>query len=65
MSLDLIKFFKEQGYESLLNLALALGGVHGSAARINLRATPTVDTFIGPITYPGEITIIDKEFRSE
>ncbi|MGH2574792.1 MAG: hypothetical protein ACRDFC_03725 [Ignavibacteria bacterium] len=65
MSLDLVRFFQNQGYESLINLALALGGVSGSAARITLKATPTVDTFLGPITYPGEISIIDKEFRSQ
>ena len=65
MSLDLYKFFKDQGYESIVNLALALGGVSGSSARIKLKATPTVDTFLGPITYPGEITIVDKEFRSK
>jgi hypothetical protein len=65
MSLDLIKFFKDQGYENVLNLALAIGGVSGSAARLKLMATPTVDTILGPITYPGELTIIDKEFRSE
>jgi hypothetical protein len=65
MSLDLIKFFQNQGYESLINLALALGGVSGSAARVTLKATPTVETFLGPITYPGEIAIIDREFRTE
>lgn len=65
MSLDLVKFFKDQGYENILNLALALGGVSGSSSRLTLKATPTVNTFLGPITYPGEITIVDKEFRSE
>jgi hypothetical protein len=65
MSLDLVKFFKEQGYESIVNLALALGGVSGSSSRVTLKATPTVDTFLGPITYPGELTIIDREFRSQ
>jgi len=65
MSLDLVKFFKDQGYENILNLALALGGVSGSSSRVQLRATPTVETFLGPITYPGEITIVDKEFRSQ
>jgi hypothetical protein len=65
MSLDLVKFFKEQGYESIVNLALALGGVSGSSARVTLKATPTVDTFLGPITYPGEISIIDREFRGQ
>ncbi len=65
MSLDLYKFFKDQGYESIVNLALALGGVSGSSARIKLKATPTVDTFLGPITYPGELTIVDTEFRGK
>jgi hypothetical protein len=65
MSLDLLKFFQNQGYESLINLALALGGRSGSSARLTLKATPTVDTFLGPITYPGEISIIDREFRSQ
>lgn len=65
ISLDLFKFFKDQGYESLVNLALALGGVSGSSARVTLKATPTVDTIFGPITYPGEIIIVDKEFRSQ
>jgi hypothetical protein len=65
MSLDLIRFFRDTGYQTLMNLAFALGGIHGSPARVTLKATPTVDTFLGPITYPGEITIVDKEFRSE
>jgi hypothetical protein len=65
ISLDLYKFFKDDGYNSVVNLALALGGVSGSSARIKLKATPTVDTFLGPITYPGEITIVDKEFRNQ
>lgn len=65
MSLDLLKFFNNQGYQNLLNLALAIGGSSGSSSRLTLMATPTVDTFLGPIQYPGEITIVDREFRSE
>ena len=65
MSLDLIQFFKNTGYESLMNLALALGGKNGSAARVTLKATPTIDTPLGAITYPGEISIIDREFRGQ
>lgn len=65
MSLDLFQFFKDQGYEHVVNLALALGGVSGSSSRVTLKATPTVDTFLGPIKYPGELTIVDREFRSE
>ncbi len=63
MSLDLFKFFKDQGYNGIINLALALGGKNGTAARVTLKATPTVETVLGPVTYPGEIEIIDKEFR--
>src|SRR4030095_819421 len=63
ISLDLFQFFRDQGYESIINLALALWGRYGTAARVTLKATPTIETAIGPITYPGEIEIIDREFR--
>lgn len=63
MSLDLAKFFKEKGYEHIINLALALGGSRGSPSRITLRAKPTIQTDFGPISYPGELQIVDKEFR--
>ena len=62
---NLLSFFQGQGYEKLINLALAIGGKSGSASRLQLRIKPTVDTFLGPITYPGEITVIDREFRSQ
>lgn len=65
MSLDLLKFFKDQGYDNIINLALAIGGKSGSSSRLTLKAKPTVDTFLGPITYPGYIDIVDREFRSE
>ncbi len=63
MNLDLVKFFKDKGYESIVNLALAIGGANGSASRITLRVKPTVQTAYGPISYPNEIDVIDKEFR--
>jgi hypothetical protein len=65
IGLDLIDFFSNMGYESLVNLALALGGRNGSSSRITLKARPTVDTPLGSITYPGEIDIVDREFRSQ
>ncbi len=65
MNLDLAKFFKDRGYESVINLAMALGGVNGSPSRITLRATPRIRTSFGDITYPGAIDIIDKEFRAQ
>ena len=65
MNLDLYQFFKDQGYQHLLNLALALGGSNRNTSQLMLRAQPTIRTDFGDITYPGEITIIDKEFRSQ
>lgn len=65
MNLDLAKFFKDRGYESVVNLALALGGVNSSPSRIILRATPKIRTSFGDIAYPGAIDIIDKEFRAQ
>ncbi len=63
ISIDLLKFFGDGGYESLINLALALGGKTGNSSRVTLKIKPTIDTFLGGITYPGEINVIDKEFR--
>ncbi|MBN1446515.1 MAG: hypothetical protein JXA28_01190 [Bacteroidetes bacterium] len=65
MNLDLAKFFKEKGYESVVNLAMAIGGVNGSPSRITLRAKPRLSTKFGDITYPGMIDIVDKEFRAQ
>lgn len=65
MNLDLLKFFKDKGYDKIMNLALALGGAQGSTSRVTLRATPTIKTDFGPLTYPGEIDIIDKEYRGD
>ncbi|MCO6465923.1 MAG: hypothetical protein J5I53_04825 [Bradyrhizobiaceae bacterium] len=62
VNVDLAQFFKDKGYTNVLNLALALGGANGSAARVKLDALPTVGTPFGPLSYPGRITIVDKEF---
>jgi hypothetical protein len=64
LSLDLYKFFKDKGYESMLNLALAMGGLNGSASRVKLDCQPTVSTPFGSIVYPNRITIVDKEFTN-
>lgn len=63
MSLDLYEFFNDRGYQDILRLALAIGGVSGSTARLSLDAQPRVTTPLGPIAYPGRIMIIDKEYR--
>jgi hypothetical protein len=63
LSLDLLEFFGDKRYEDLIQLALAVGGKSRSAARISLDAQPTVSTPLGPITYPGRVTIVSTEFR--
>jgi len=64
MSLDLYKFFGEQGYESMLNLALAIAGQKGSTSRLTLSAVPTVSVAGFDLKYPGQIEIVDKEFTN-
>jgi len=64
LSLDLYKFFGEQGYESMLNLALAIAGQKGSTSRLTLSAVPTVSVAGFDLKYPGQIEIVDKEFTN-
>lgn len=63
VSVDLYKLLGDGGYEKLMNLALSIGGKSGSSSRLTLKIKPTIDTFLGGISYPGEIDVIDKEFR--
>jgi len=64
INFDLMQFIEGQGYESLLNLALALGGQQGSATRLTMFADPTVSTMLGDINYPGELKIVDHQFSN-
>lgn len=58
MDLDLVRFF-DDNLRELVNLALAIDG-DGEATNVKLRARPTIKTVLGPIQYPGEITVVDK-----
>ncbi len=64
MGLDLYEFFGNKGYENVINLALAIGGVSGSTSKLKLDARPSVTTPIGRIDYPGRITIVDTQFSN-
>ena len=64
IQLDLAEFFKDEGYESLINLALTFGGRNGSTSRLTLYADPVVNTVLGNISYPGELKIVDKSFTN-
>ena len=61
--LDLLEFF-DRNARDLLDLALAVAGEEGHATRVMLRATPTIDTPIGPIRYPEPITIVSRDVGS-
>ncbi len=56
MELDLVRFFGSNARD-IIDLGLNLAGAGGNPARISLRARPTVNTALGPISYPGYITI--------
>ena len=62
--MDLVQFFKDRDYESLINLALALGGKDKSSSKLTLYADPVVSTIFGDISYPGELKIVDYSFTN-
>ena len=59
IELDLYRFFREDARD-LLELAGDLAGGGDAVSRISLRARPTVWTPLGPLRYPGEITIAER-----
>jgi hypothetical protein len=60
ISLDLVDFF-EGSAQDLVELALSLAGQGGEPKEVALRATPVVDTPVGPIRYPQPITIVSTQ----
>lgn len=59
ISLDLVEFF-DANVADLAELALSIAGQGGEPKSIALRAKPTIDTALGPITYPKPLTIVSK-----
>jgi hypothetical protein len=64
ISFDLMNFFSDKNYESLLNLVLAIGGRQGSSANLTIFSLPTVTTGMGDITYPREIKIVSMDYSN-
>lgn len=64
IEMDLIEFFQSQGYKSLINFALTLGGENGSTSKLTIYADPVVNTPLGNISYPGELKIVDYTFTN-
>ncbi len=63
VSVDLKQFFANQSYNDLLNLALALSG-QGGVSQVQLVTQPTMSAGGLSLRYPGQLTIVNTEFRS-
>jgi hypothetical protein len=57
ITLNLVEFF-DGSARDLAELAMSLAGVGGESAEIALRASPVVQTVLGPIRYPRPITLV-------
>jgi len=62
VSVDLVHFFGDKGYEDIVNLALAISGQ--GTSRLSLTAQPTISTPLGRVKYPNQLTIVNTEFRN-
>ncbi len=59
MRVNLRQFFDGPA-RSLVNLAASVAGLGSRPTRIAVRAVPTINTPLGPITYPSPITIVSR-----
>lgn len=57
--LNMVDFF-EGSAQDLVELALSLSGNGGEPKDLALRATPVIDTPLGPMRYPQPITIVSR-----
>lgn len=60
---NLFSVFEERGYAGMAKLAFALANPGSSQVSVILDAKPVIETFLGNMTYPERITIIEKEFK--
>ena len=63
VQIDLFKLLGDGGLERVINLVNAMNGKSGAKSNVSLKIKPTIDTFLGGISYPGEIEVVSKEFR--
>lgn len=63
IDLEVFRFF-DRNARDLVDLALAVSGQGGAPTRIKLQARPTIDTSLGPVRYPGPITILSRSVGS-
>ncbi len=63
VTFDLMKNIKEKNIDDIIELALNLGGIQKSTSNLKLFVKPVIGTPLGNISYPEEITIVDKTFN--
>lgn len=61
---NLVKFIKDKGYESLIDLALNLARQKNSPTQLELFVRPVIDTPMGNIDYPEELKIISLNYTN-
>ncbi|MBM4186803.1 MAG: hypothetical protein FJ206_05755 [Gemmatimonadetes bacterium] len=61
MRVNLLQFFNGPA-QDLFDLAVALAGADPDPKKVSLRATPTIETPLGPINYPTPITVVSRTF---
>lgn len=61
---DLVRFFG-RNTRQLVDLALAFSGQGTASTRVKLVARPVIQTPLGPIRYPSDITIVSREVTAQ
>jgi hypothetical protein len=60
---DIAKNVKEKNIDDIIALTLQLGGIQKSTSNLKILVKPVIGTPLGNITYPDEITVVDKNFN--
>ena len=59
LRLNLFEFFQGSAND-LVNLAASLTGMNADPTKISLRAVPTIETPLGPMSYPSPVTVVSR-----
>jgi hypothetical protein len=59
MRVNLLQFFDGPA-QDLVNIAVALAGLNADPTKVSLKAVPTIETPLGPMTYPSPVTIVSR-----
>jgi hypothetical protein len=60
MRLNLMEFVNGPA-QSLVDLAASIAGIKANPTKVSIRAVPSIDTPLGPISYPSPITIVSRK----